>query len=199
MDIVTATTLLFFIMDPLGNVPIFLSILKQVPKERHLKIIARELLIALVVLLLCLYFGQHLLSFLGLRQETISITGGVILFLIAIKMLFPAARAEYEDHIEGEPLIVPLAVPLVAGPSILAALLLMVSREPHRMTDWTIALVIAWLASSLILMSSTLLQRLLGERGLVAIERLMGMLLVAMAIQMLLDGVAAYLGSPGVS
>lgn len=194
MDLLSATILLFLIMDPMGNVPLFLSALKNVPARRRQWVIAREMLIALGTLLILLYFGHRLLELLGLRAESISVAGGIILFLIAIKMLFPAARAQYpEEELEGEPLVVPLAIPLVAGPSILATLLLMVSREPDRMLDWTVALVLAWLASALILFASPLLLRLLGRRGLVAIERLMGMLLVAMAVQMFLDGVAAYL------
>ncbi len=194
-DLLSATILLFLIMDPLGNVPIFLSILKQVEPRRRLVIIFREMLIALVALLLLLYFGRNLLELLGLRTESISIAGGIILFIIAIKMLFPGARAEYDDDYAEEPLVVPLAIPLVAGPSILAALLLMVTREPDRMVDWTLALVIAWAASTAILLCSNLLQRLLGDRGLTAIERLMGMLLVAMAVQMFLDGIAVTLGN----
>ncbi len=197
MDILSAAILLFLIMDPLGNVPIFLSILRDIPARRRLFIIVREKIIALGVLLLLLYFGANILAVLGLRQESVSVAGGIILFIIAIKMLFPGARGEYDDQVDGEPLIVPLAIPLIAGPSILAALLLMVSREPDRMLDWTIALIIAWSASLLILMSSNLLQRMLGQRGLVAIERLMGMLLVTMAVQMFLDGVSAFLAGSG--
>lgn len=194
MDLMSAAVLLFLIMDPLGNVPLFLSALKNVPPRRRQWVIAREMLIALGTLLILLYFGHNLLELVGLRAESISVAGGIILFLIAIKMLFPAARAHYPDEeFEGEPLVVPLAIPLVAGPSILAALLLMVSREPDRMLDWTVALVLAWLASAVILSASPLLNRVLGARGLVALERLMGMLLVAMAVQMFLDGVAAYL------
>lgn len=198
MDLISATILLFLIMDPLGNVPIFLSILKDIEPRRRLFIIVREKLIALVVLMVLLYFGKNILDMLGLRAESVSVAGGIILFIIAIKMLFPGAKAEYDDQIEGEPLVVPLAIPLIAGPSLLATLLLMVSKEPERMLDWTLALVIAWSVSLLILLSSNLLQRLLGQRGLVAVERLMGMLLVAMAVQMFLDGISAYLGSSAV-
>lgn len=193
MDLITATILLFFIMDPLGNVPIFLSILRQVEPRRRTWVIAREMLIALGALMLLLFFGRYVLEMLALSQAAVGIAGGVILIIIAIKMLFPGARAEYEDEFDGEPFVVPLAIPLVAGPSILATLLLMTSREPHRMAEWALALTLAWAASTLILLSSNLLQRLLGERGLVAVERLMGMLLVAMAVQMLLDGLKDYL------
>jgi len=187
-DLISATILLFLILDPLGNVPIFLSILKGIEPRRRLVIIAREMVIALVALLVLLYFGRNLLDLLGLRTESLSVAGGIILFIIAIKMLFPGAKAEYEDNYDEEPLVVPLAIPLVAGPSILAALLLMVTREPDRMMDWTIALLIAWAISTAILLCSNLLLRLLGPRGLTALERLMGMLLVAMAVQMFLDG-----------
>ncbi len=189
-DLISATILLFLILDPLGNVPIFLSILKHIEPRRRLVIIAREMVIALIALLLLLYFGRNLLDLVGLRTESLSVAGGIILFIIAIKMLFPGAKAEYDDEYAEEPLIVPLAIPLVAGPSILAALLLMVTREPDRMTDWTIALLIAWALTTAILLCSNLLLKLLGPRGLTAIERLMGMLLVAMAVQMFLDGVA---------
>lgn len=193
MDLLQTTILLFLILDPLGNVPLFLSLLKNVDPARRTRIIARELIIALVALIAFLLSGSHVMAFLALEPESISVAGGVILFIIAIKMLFPGAKAQYDDLPEAEPLVVPLAIPLVAGPSILATLMLMASREPDRLGELLIALLIAWGASSLILLGSNGFQRLLGDRGLVAVERLMGMLLVAMAVQMLLDGFASYM------
>ena len=197
MDIVSAATLLFLVMDPLGNVPIFLSILDTVDPRRRTLIVVRELLLALAVLVLFLYFGRYLLGFLQLSQEAIRIAGGIILFLIALKMVFPVARSAHGDEqIDGEPLLVPLAIPLVAGPSTMAMVMLLATNDPARTTDWLLALVAAWSLSSLILISATGLKRLLGRRGLVAMERLMGMLLIAVAVQMLLEGVTAYL-QPG--
>jgi len=130
---------------------------------------------------------------LGLRQESISIAGGIILFLIALRMVFPTREGFAEMDLEGEPLLVPLAVPLIAGPSLLAVLLLFATANSHQLFDILIAAVLAWLATFLVLFASTFLIRFLTRRGLVAVERLMGMILVALAIQLLLDGVSRYL------
>ncbi len=196
MDIVSAATLLFLVMDPLGNIPVFLSVLEDVAPQRRTRVLIRELLLALLVLMLFLFCGRYVLGFLQLSEHSIRIAGGIILFLIALKMLFPMQRtADTPDEILGEPLLVPLAIPMVAGPSALAVVMLLSSNEPGRMVDWMLALFAAWLLSSLILISATGLKRFLGRRGLIALERLMGMLLVAIAVQMLLDGISAYLGN----
>ena len=198
MDIVSAATLLFLVMDPLGNIPVFLSVLEDVAPQRRTRVLIRELLLALLVLMLFLFCGRYVLGFLQLSEHSIRIAGGIILFLIALKMLFPMQRtADTPDEMLGEPLLVPLAIPMVAGPSALAVVMLLSNNEPGRMLDWMLALFAAWLLSSLILISATGLKRFLGRRGLIALERLMGMLLVAIAVQMLLDGIAAYLSSAG--
>lgn len=189
----SAAVTLFLIMDPLGNIPVFLSALQNVEPKRRTFVIIRETVIALVVMILFLFVGQYLLDFLGLKQESISIAGGIILFLIALKMIFPHEKNESENKAEEEPFIVPLAIPLIAGPSLLATLLLFVRSEPTRMFDWLIALLIAWGISSLILLASPFVQKVLKERGLIAVERLMGMILVALSVQMFLNGVAEYL------
>ncbi|GAA0372568.1 YhgN family NAAT transporter [Bowmanella denitrificans] len=193
MDTWSAAIMLFFIMDPLGNLPIFMSVLKGIPSRRRRYIVARELLFSLAIMLLFLYSGQAVLDFLNVRQETVSIAGGIVLFLIAIRMIFPQPGGPVGHSSDSEPFLVPLAIPLVAGPSLLAALILIANQDPSRMTDWTIAAVSAWLASSAILMFSGLFHRLLGERGLTAVERLMGMILAMISIQMFLDGIAKYL------
>jgi multiple antibiotic resistance protein len=194
MDIISAATLLFLVMDPLGNIPVFLSVLDKVAPERRTRVLVRELLLALVVLVAFLYAGEMVLGFLGLSEHSIRIAGGIILFLIALKMVFPVARStRAEEEVQGEPLLVPLAIPMVAGPSAMAVIMLLSTNEPGRMTDWLLALLIAWSISSVILVSATGLKRFLGQRGLVAIERLMGMLLIALAVQMLLEGISAYL------
>ncbi len=192
-SIAAAAVLLFLILDPLGNVPVFLSLLKQVPEARRRKVLARELLIALGVLFVFLFAGRYILEFISLRQESVSIAGGIILFIIGLKMIFPSPEGMFGDTPEGEPFIVPMAVPLVAGPSGMAAVMLLGSKNPDRLLDWSLALLIAWLATAAILFSATRLYRLLGPRALTALERLMGMVLVAISVQMTLDGIAAYL------
>ena len=183
-EIISTTTIFFLIMDPLGNIPIFMSVMKDVDPARKLKITFRELLIAYFVLLIYLFFGRYLLEILNLTNEAISISGGIILFLIAISMIFPRPEGMFGNEPEGEPLIVPLAIPAVAGPSIMAVLMLMSTTTPTLMLFFCLSL--AWLASSLILLAATPLNKFLGERSLTAIERLMGMLLVMMAVQMIL-------------
>jgi multiple antibiotic resistance protein len=199
MDTVSAAILLFLIMDPLGNIPVFLSLLKQLPAARRRVVLARELVIALIVLLVFLYSGQELLKLLHLRQESVSIAGGIVLFLIGIRMIFPTRDGMFGDMPEGEPFIVPMAIPCVAGPSTIAALLLLANDGTGRNLEWTLALVAAWLATAVILFGATALYKWLGERTLIALERLMGMLLVAISVQMFLDGVKNYLGSSAMS
>lgn len=193
MDTISAFITLLFVMDPLGNIPVFLSILKDVDEKRRQWILARELLIALVVLLVFLWGGEAVLNLLGLRQESISIAGAIILFLIAIRMIFPSPYGLMGETPEGEPFIVPLAIPMVAGPSALAISMLMVTSDPSRMFDWTLALVGAWAATAVILMCAPLLLKALGNRGLIAVERLMGMILVIISVQMFFDGVGSFL------
>lgn len=191
--IFSAFITLLLVMDPLGNVPVFISVLKDVDEKRRQWVLARELLIALAVLLLFLYAGSSVLSMMGLRQESISIAGAIILFLIAIRMIFPSPYGLMGDTPDGEPFIVPLAIPLVAGPSALAIAMLLVNTNPGRLLDWTLALVAAWAVSAALLMAAPLLLRALGHRGLIAVERLMGMILVIIAVQMFFDGVSIVL------
>ncbi|GAA3943299.1 YhgN family NAAT transporter [Litoribacillus peritrichatus] len=192
MDFLNASLMLFLIMDPLGNLPVFMSILKSVPEERRMAVLRRELLIALAIMMLFLFAGQSILNALNLKQEAVSISGGIILFIIAIRMIFPGRGGVMGAQPEGEPFIVPLATPMIAGPSILAMLILLVNQSPDRQMEWALALFMAWLISSCILLASKPLFKLLKQRGLIAIERLMGMILVMMAVQMFLDGIVHY-------
>ncbi len=189
MTTLSAAILLFLIMDPLGNIPIFLSVLKDLPTRRRNIVLAREMLIALLVLFVFLFAGGHILHALHLRQESVAIGGGIVLFLIGVRMIFPPSDGVFGELPDGEPFIVPLAIPSVAGPSTMAALMLLAQDHPNRTVDWSIALLIAWLATSVILFCSTALYRLLGKGVLIAFERLMGMLLIALSVQMILDGV----------
>ncbi|EKE81457.1 YhgN family NAAT transporter [Idiomarina xiamenensis] len=193
MDTWSAAVTLFLIMDPLGNLPVFLSVLRHIDPKRRRMVLIRELLIALAIMLLFLYAGSSILNFLNLDQEAVSIAGAIILFIIALRMIFPSPGGVTGLAMGEEPFIVPLAIPLISGPSVLAALLLLANQSPGRMFDWTLALIGAWGLSAAILMFSNVFHRLLGERGITAMERLMGMVLVMISVQMFLDGIAAYM------
>ncbi len=193
MDLLTVVITLFLIMDPLGNVPLFLSVLKDVAPERRRLVLVREIGVAYVVLLLFLFIGAYVLRLLHLQQETIGIAGGIVLFLIALRMIFPPEGGILGETLEGEPFVVPLAIPLIAGPSTLAALLLLQQARPGQMRELLLAVTIAWALSAVILLSSTALYRVLRQRGLIAMERLMGMVLVMVAVQMFMNGVAQFL------
>jgi multiple antibiotic resistance protein len=194
MDFLSATVMLFLIMDPLGNIPVFNSILANLPEGQRRRTVLRELIIALVVLMLFLLAGQQFLTVLGLQQSSLSITGGVILFLIALNMVFPNKGVHIEEE-RDEPFIVPLAIPLIAGPSTIAALLLLAKSHPERLWKWTGALLLSWFLVALILLVSSRIMELIGRRGLRAVERLMGMLLAMIAVQMLLNGVKDYVAN----
>lgn len=194
-DIASAAVTLFLVMDPLGNVPIFNAVLSKLEPARRTRVVARELLIALVILAAFLLVGDRLLAFLGLTQSSLNIAGGVLLFIISLRMIFPMRRESGEDPHTDDPFIVPLAVPLVAGPSTIAVLLLLSSNDPGRLGEWALALLFAWLGAALLLLSSPKILSVIGERGSRALERLMGMILVILATQMLLNGVRDFVES----
>lgn len=193
MDLIAAAILLFLVMDPVGNVPIFISLLKDLPPARRRLVVAREMLIALAVLAAFWAIGPTVLAWLHLRQESVSIAGGIVLFLIGLRMIFPPADGIMGDTPEGEPFIVPLAIPCVAGPSSMATLMLLGASHPDSQGVLLAALGIAWGGNLLVIFSAVVLMRYLGRRMLIALERLMGMLLVTLSVQLFLDGVARYL------
>ena len=199
MTITSAAITLFLVMDPLGNIPIFLSLLEEIEPRRRLRIIIREMLMALAILLVFLFFGKYILTGLHISEPALSIGGGVVLFLIALRMIFPRPESSTEsgaraDALPGqEPLLVPLAVPLVAGPSAMAMVILFATQYPTRLVSWLVALLIAWFASAIILLSAEVLRKYLGRRVIKALERLMGMILTTLAVEMLLGGVETYL------
>lgn len=191
MDIFATAVTLFLIMDPLGNIPLFLSVLRPVAPERRQKVIVRELLIALALMLVFLFSGPSLLRVLGLSPQAVAIGGGLVLMIIAIRMIFPlrgAALMGDDDDDNGEPLLVPLATPLVAGPSLLATLILLRQSSGATLGGLLVALLLAWGITCAILLFAQNFYRLLGTRGLKAIERLMGMILICVSVQMLLNG-----------
>lgn len=193
MSIISATILLFLVMDPFGNIPLFLGALKTVPEEKRTKVAARELSIALMILLAFLFTGCKILETMHISSPSLHIAGGVILFMIAVKMVFGGTDEMFKGTPDGEPMIVPLAVPYVAGPSSIATVLLLVGQEPDRWREWFFALLMAWGANCLVLLSSTKLAAVLKDRGLCAIERLMGLILTAISVEMLLNGVKVFI------
>jgi len=197
MTIFSAALLLFLVMDPFGNVPLFLSVLNPIAADRRRKVIIRELLLALAALILFLFLGRYILSAIGISESILTTAGGVILFLIALRMVFPPARGPYPvdvDESSDEPILVPLAIPLLAGPSALASVLFLMSSDPDRWPHWLAAVLIAWAMTATVLLLSSPLARLIKKRGLIAIERLMGMVLTAIAIKMILTGIGDFFG-----
>jgi MarC family membrane protein len=193
MTFISATILLLLVMDPFGGIPLFLAVLKCVEEKQRIKIVLRECGIAFFVLLVFLLFGQHVLSLLQLTETSLGIASGIILFLIAVRITFPTRQGVFGDLPEGEPFVVPLAVPLIAGPSAIATVLLLASRWPEHIARWTLALVVSTAVSTLTLSCGGIISKLLGDRGLMALERLMGLLLTAVAVEMLLNGVKDFI------
>jgi len=189
----SATILLLLVTDPLGNIPIFVAALRAVPPHRKPYVILRECLIAFAILLLFMVFGNRFMDLLGLSDVSLQIGGGVILFLIALRMVFPVPEGIFGTTPGGEPFIVPLAIPAIAGPSALATVLLLVSRDPGRLFEWVGALTVALLTVAVVLVFADRLQRRLGERVVIAFERLMGLVLIAIAVEMILKGLRAFI------
>lgn len=188
MSIVSAGVLIFLVLDPLGNIPFFLAILQNVPPQRRRPIIIRELFIALIILVIFLFAGRYILVALNVEQASLGMAGGVILLFIAIRMIFSGSEKIFEMSDISEPFIVPLAIPAVAGPSAMATVILIMGKDPSSWYYWLLALFCAWFLSAVILYFSGILARILGRKGLLACERLMGMLLTAVAVEMFVTG-----------
>ena len=187
----SATILLLLITDPVGNIPVFANALKHVPPERRPKVILREILIAFGLLLTFMFVGEGFLRVMNLSELSLQIGGGVILFLIALRMVFPSQGVEIDDVVT-EPLIVPLAIPALAGPSALATVLLLVSQQPDKRMEWIGALCVTMIISAVVLVSAERILRVIGNRLVVAVERLMGLVLVSVAIEMMLRGAKTF-------
>lgn len=192
---VSVFILILLVTDPIGNIPNFIGVLQRVPPEKRRMVVLREVAIAFVILLGFMFFGDRILGWLHLTQTSLGIAGGVILFLIALRMVFPGEAGVFGAHGTDEPFIVPLAVPLIAGPSALATVLLVGSQAPARMTEWVGALTAAMAVSAIVLSFAEPIRKLLGERATSAAERLMGLILTAIAIEMLLNGVRSFVKS----
>jgi MarC family membrane protein len=183
----SATILLLLITDPLGNIPIFVNSLQAVPVERRSRVIVREVLIAFTILLAFMFAGQSFLQAMSLSDISLQIGGAVVLFLIALRMIFPPPVQASPVPV-AEPLIVPLAIPALAGPSAMATVLLLVSQAPERRLEWIGALSVTMVVCALVLLSAERLQRVVGDRVITAFERLMGLILVSISVEMLVRG-----------
>ncbi|MFT8229913.1 MAG: YhgN family NAAT transporter [Enterobacterales bacterium] len=194
-SIISDAVLLFLIIDPLGNLPIFMSTLKHLHPNRRLAIIIREMLISLFIMTAFLFFGENILSFINIKTEIVSIAGGVILFLISMQMIFLSKKEKNNSLLENkEPFLIPLSMPLIAGPSVLATLMSLSNKyQYHNMQYLFLSLFIAWLVSSLILMLSNVFLYLLSNKGIEILEKLMGLVLIMISIQMFLGGLKYFL------
>jgi len=190
-EIISAVITLTLVMDPLGNIPLFILVLKNVKEDRRKRIIIRELFIALGLMLFFLLFGKWIVRFFSLDVISLSISGGIVLFLIALSMIFPSKENSIVDAKE-EPFIVPLAIPLVSGPSVLSMILIYNMKDPGNIPLWVLIILIAWIINVLILLMSSMIADFLGEKGMNAIERLMGMVLITIAVGMILGGIKQF-------
>lgn len=190
LTIWTSAFILIFVIDPFGNIPLLLAILKDMNPKRQYYIIFREMIVGLALMVAFLFFGRSFLSLFQLETASIRIAGGIIFFVIGLRMVFPDDKSPiYSEN--GEPFIVPIAIPLIAGPSVLATLILMTDGKTQNQISILISLLIAWFISCAILLLSPILFRFLKEKGLAAMERLMGMLLLMLSVQMCIDGIRA--------
>jgi len=188
----SAVVILVLVMDPVGNIPLFISVLRTVKPARRARVILRECVIAFAVLLAFVFFGGTLLGLLGLSDTSLTIAGGVILFLIALRMIFRHPEGIFGDVAGSEPFIVPLATPAIAGPAAIATVMLLAPRAPQRRPEWCLAVTVATLVTVVVLTVAERIAKFAGERGLLAFERLMGLVLTAIAVEMLLRGIETF-------
>ena len=189
----SALVLLLLVLDPFGSLPIFISIMRNVAPERRTRVALRESALAFAVLLAFMGAGQAFLSLMRLSERSLEVAGGVILLIIAMRMIFASGAEVYAgDGKSREPLIFPLAVPLLAGPSAMATVLLLASRQPERLFDWIAALTVAMAVSALVLLGADRIRKWIGSSMVSAIEKLMGLVLTAIAVEMILAGLKRY-------
>jgi MarC family membrane protein len=189
----SAFVLLLLVLDPFGSLPVFVSVMRQVAPERRTRVALRESALAFGVLVAFMLTGQAFLTLMRLSERSLEVAGGVILLIIAMRMIFASGGEMYAADAKGrEPLIFPLAVPLLAGPSAMATVLLLASRQPERLLDWIAALTVAMLVSAAVLLGADRIRRWIGSSMVSAIEKLMGLVLTAIAVEMILAGLKRY-------
>lgn len=189
---ISSVITLALVMDGFGNIPLFITALKKVAPERRKIVLLRELGIALLIMVAFLFLGKWFLRAFGIHEYSLSIAGGIILFIISVKLVFGGEEDPKSDPKEDEPFVVPLAIPLVAGPAALSMVMITAAQQSNKLMTLG-AVVVASLINSVILMSSFPLSNLLGKRGLIAIERLTGMILILMSVDMVMGGIASFM------
>lgn len=192
----SAFVLLLLVLDPFGSLPIFISVMRGVDPARRTRVALRETCIAFAVLLAFMFAGRGFLRLMHLSERSLEVAGGVILLIIAIRMIFHSGGEIYAADAKREPFVFPLAVPLLAGPSAMATVLLLASRAPDRMLEWAGALTAAMAVSAAVLLAADRLRKLLGASMVSALEKLMGLVLTAIAVEMVLAGLKRYFFEP---
>ena len=189
----SALVLLLLVLDPFGSLPIFISVMRNVEPARRTRVALRESALAFAVLLVFMFTGQWFLTVMHLSERSLEVAGGVILLIIAVRMIFASGGEVYAADGQGrEPLIFPLAVPLLAGPSAIATVLLLASRQPERLLTWVGALTVAMVVSAVVLIGADRIRKWIGASMVSAIEKLMGLVLTAIAVEMILAGLKRY-------
>jgi MarC family membrane protein len=191
-NFLSAFILLLLVLDPLGSLPVFIPIMRDVPVARRRWVALREVGIAFAVLFAFMFFGDAFLRVMHLSERSLEVAGGVILLMVSIRMIFSHADGVYGTSGGKEPFIFPLAIPLLAGPSAMATVLLLASRQPERVMSWVGALSCAMLVSGVVLLLCERIRRLLGDSVVAALEKLMGLVLTAIAVEMILAGLKRY-------
>jgi multiple antibiotic resistance protein len=187
MSIFAMTFSLFFVLNSLGNVPLFVGLLTKFEVKRQRQIILRELLIALFVLLLFNFFGDDVLKLLGISQPVLGVAGGTLLFIIALGLIFPRPTDNHDSK-RSEPLIVPLAIPIVAGPGAITTVMVY-AKQLQNVWVMSSIILLAWIPTFIILLLSSNIKYFLGKKGLLACQKLGGMLISLIAVQMICTGV----------
>jgi MarC family membrane protein len=189
----SALILLLLVLDPLGSLPIFIPIMREVPKARRVRVALREVGLAFIVLMAFMFFGESFLRVMHLSERSLEVAGGVILLMVAIRMIFSSQGESVYGTAPGrEPFIFPLAVPLLAGPSAMATVLLLASRQPEKIWEWIGALAVAMVVCGVLLLSAERIRRWVGDSVVSALEKLMGLVLTAIAVEMILAGLKRY-------
>jgi MarC family membrane protein len=191
----SAFILLLLVLDPLGSLPVFIPLMREVAPQRRKRVAAREVLIAFSVLFTFMFFGDVFLRVMRLSERSLEVAGGVILLMVAIRMIFSHEGGVYGTPEGKEPFIFPLAVPLLAGPSAMATVLLLASRQPDKLMSWVGALCCAMTVSGAVLLLCERIRKLLGDSVVSALEKLMGLVLTAIAVEMILAGLKLYFAS----
>lgn len=188
---------LILVMDPFGNIPLFITALKRVPTERRTKVLVRELMIALLIMMIFLFAGAKMLAWLGIAKYSLGVSGGIVLFIMSIKLVFNSLEDEQTqvNQKDEEPFVVPLAIPLIAGPASLSMLLILSAGAPSKVVYLFVAVLIASLLNGIVLLLSFPLSNILGRRGLIALERLTGLLMVLISVNMMMGGISEFVKS----